>query len=64
MKNQVLFSLKDKSKKIKMSDATIFVWRFKRYVFGFGKGVIICFTGKYVKNCSGFGDLAEVTLLV
>ena len=28
MKNQVLFSLKDKSK-IKMSSAAIFVWRFK-----------------------------------
>ena len=29
MKNQALFSLKDKSKKIKMSSAAIFVWRFK-----------------------------------
>ena len=26
MKNQVLFSLKDKSKQIKMSSAAIFVW--------------------------------------
>ena len=29
MKNQALFSSKDKSKKIKMSSAAIFVWRFK-----------------------------------
>ena len=29
MKNQALFSLKDKSKKIKVSSAAIFVWRFK-----------------------------------
>ena len=29
MKNQALFSLEDKSKKIKMSSAAIFVWRFK-----------------------------------
>ena len=29
MKNQALFSSKDKSKKIKMSSAGIFVWRFK-----------------------------------
>ena len=29
MKNQALFSLKDKSKKIKMLSAAIFVWRFK-----------------------------------
>ena len=32
MKNQTLFSSKDKSKKIKMSSAAIFVWRFKGYV--------------------------------
>ena len=29
MKNQALFSSKDKSKKIKMSSAAVFVWRFK-----------------------------------
>ena len=29
MKTQALFSLKDKSKKIKMSSAAIFVWLFK-----------------------------------
>ena len=29
MKNQALFSSKDKSKKIKMSSAAIFVWQFK-----------------------------------
>ena len=29
MNNQALFSLKDKSKKIKMSSDAIFVWRFK-----------------------------------
>ena len=29
MKNQALFSLKDKNKKLKMSSAAIFVWRFK-----------------------------------
>ena len=29
MKNQAVFSSKDKSKKIKMSPAAIFVWRFK-----------------------------------
>ena len=29
MKNQALFSSKDKSKKNKMSSAAIFVWRFK-----------------------------------
>ena len=29
MKNQVLFSSKDKSKKIEMSSAAIFVWHFK-----------------------------------
>ena len=29
MKNQVLFSSKDKSKKIKMSSAAILAWRFK-----------------------------------
>ena len=29
MKNQVLFSSKDKRKKIKMSSAAIFVWCFK-----------------------------------
>ena len=29
MKNEALFSWKDKSKKIKMSSAAIFVWRFK-----------------------------------
>ena len=29
MKNQALFSSKDKSKKSKMSSAAIFVWRFK-----------------------------------
>ena len=31
MKNQALFSSKDKSKKIKMSSAAIFVCRFKGY---------------------------------
>ena len=31
MKNQALFSSKDKSKKINMSSAAIFVWRFKGY---------------------------------
>ena len=30
MKNQALFSSKDKSKKIKMSSAAIFVWHFLR----------------------------------
>ena len=29
MKHQALFSLKDKSKKIKVPSAAIFVWRFK-----------------------------------
>ena len=29
MKNQALFSLKDKSKKTKMLSAAIFVWRYK-----------------------------------
>ena len=29
MKHQALFSSKDKSKKIKVSSAAIFVWRFK-----------------------------------
>ena len=29
MKNQALFSLKDKIIKIKMSSAAIFIWRFK-----------------------------------
>ena len=29
MKNQALFSSKGESKKIKMSSAAIFVWRFK-----------------------------------
>ena len=29
MKNQALFSLKDKRKKLKMSSAAFFVWRFK-----------------------------------
>ena len=29
MKNQALFSLEDRGKKIKMSSAAIFVWRFK-----------------------------------
>ena len=29
LKHQALFSLKEKSKKIKMSSAAIFVWRFK-----------------------------------
>ena len=29
MKNQAIFSLKDKSEKIKMSSAATFVWRFK-----------------------------------
>ena len=29
MKNQALFSSKDMSKKIQMSSAAIFVWRFK-----------------------------------
>ena len=29
MKNQALFSSKDKSKKIKMLSATFFVWPFK-----------------------------------
>ena len=29
LKHQALFSLKDKSKKIKMSSAAIFVWRLK-----------------------------------
>ena len=29
MKNQVLFSSKYKSKKIKMSSAAVFVWRFR-----------------------------------
>ena len=29
MKNQALFSLKDKSKKIKVSSAATIVWRFK-----------------------------------
>ena len=29
MKDQALFSLKDKSKKIKMLSAAIFVWPFK-----------------------------------
>ena len=29
MKNQALNSSKDKSKKIKMSSAAIFIWRFK-----------------------------------
>ena len=29
MKNQALFFLKDKSKKLKMLPATIFVWHFK-----------------------------------
>ena len=29
MKNQALFSFKDKNKKIKMSSAAIFVWGFK-----------------------------------
>ena len=29
MKHQVLFSLKNKSEKIKVSSAAIFVWRFK-----------------------------------
>ena len=32
MKNQALFSSKDKSKKVKMSSAAIFVWCFKREV--------------------------------
>ena len=31
MKTQALFSSKDESKKIKMSSAAIFVWRFKDY---------------------------------
>ena len=31
MKNQAFFSSKDKSEKIKMSSAAIFVWRFKGY---------------------------------
>ena len=31
MKNQALFSSKDKSENIKMSSAAIFVWRFKGY---------------------------------
>ena len=31
MKLQALFSLKNKSKKIKVSSAAIFVWRFKAY---------------------------------
>ena len=29
MKNQALFPLKDKSEKVKMSSAAIFVWRLK-----------------------------------
>ena len=29
MKNQALFSSKDKSKKIKMSSGAFFVWRFR-----------------------------------
>ena len=29
MKNQALFSLKDKTKKIKQSSAAVFVWCFK-----------------------------------
>ena len=29
MKNQALLSSKDKSKKLKLSSAAIFVWRFK-----------------------------------
>ena len=33
MKNHALFSSKDKSKKIKMSSAQIFVWPFKGKVF-------------------------------
>ena len=33
MKNQALFSSKDKSKKIKMSSAAIFVWRCKGYKY-------------------------------
>ena len=37
MNNQALFSLKDKSQKIKMSSAAIFVWRFK------GKGDLVHF---------------------
>ena len=35
MKNQVLFSSKDKSKKIKMSSAAVFVLRFKGQIFMF-----------------------------
>ena len=48
MKNQALFSSKDKSKIIKMSSAAIFVWRFKGYYGSgmsgivFGYGVILC----------------------
>ena len=35
VKNQALFSSKDKSKKIKMPSAAIFVWRFKGKVSGY-----------------------------
>ena len=31
MKNQTLFSSKDKSKKIKLSSDAIFIWHFKGY---------------------------------
>ena len=44
MKNQALFSLKDKSKKIQMSSAVIFVWRFKGRLalVGYIKLFIVC----------------------
>ena len=59
MKNQVLFSSKDKSKKSKCRMLQ-FLFGALRVKFSVScKGGIICFTGKYVKNCSGFGDLAE-----
>ena len=46
MKNQALFSSKDKSKKIKMSSAVIFVWCFKGSCVGmdlFYKEWLDCF---------------------
>ena len=40
MKHQALFSSKDKSKKVKVSSAAIFVWRFKGLILTSAKSCV------------------------
>ena len=61
MKNQVLFSLKDKSKKIKMSSAAIFVWCYK----GSSKMCnIVTVTSRNLKQMKVFGDNFGINVLI